>query len=298
MSNFIFTNVSEKMSPQSVLPQYNEQIHQNSIANKGKKRTTQSHLMPCSLKPMLIDDPRPSSKRRFTRSQLIHNSMYSNVQKLIDIDLPLDRPDADTPQERAHSFKSMQNNDPRPSCKKRFTRSQLLPDSMHSDVQRLIDIDLPPVRSNADTDSSVSSTKSGVFGFSWLLLLAENTFLQSHDNLYTEDYAGMMYDLPAVDIDDLQTRSSPDSQALSAPVGNHSKPVVYFGPAEGLPEGWTMKQLMRISGKAEGKVDTYWFTPVLKKQLRSRVQVSRFIERMQLEDSDVDEEAVYRELLK
>ena len=283
------------MSPQSVLPQYNEQIHQNSIANKDKKRITQSHIRSCSLKPMLIDDSRPSSKRRFTQSQLLPDSMYSSVQRLIDIDLPLERPNADTPQEKAHSFLSTRNDDPRPSSERRFTRSQLLPDSMYSDIQRLIDIDLPLDRLNADSDSSVSSTKSGVFGFSWSLSLAENSPSPSHDHLYTEDYAGMIYDLPPVDIDDLQSSSSPDHQAMSAPVGNHSKPVAYFGPAEGLPEGWTMKKLMRKSGKAKGKFDTYWFTPLLKKQLRSRVQVSRFIERMQLYG---DEEAVYRELLK
>ena len=286
------------MSPQSVLPQYNEQIHQNSIANKGKKRITQSHIWPCSMTPMLIDDSIPSSKKRFTRSQLLPDSMYSNVQRLIDIDLPLDRPNADTPQEKAHSFLSAQTDDPRPSNKTRFTRSHLLPDSLYSDIQRLIDIDMPLDRLNADSDSSVSSTKSGVNGFSWSLSLAENPPSLSHDHLYTEDYAGMMYDLPPVDIDDLQSSPSPDYQAMSAPVGNHSKPVVYFGPAEGLPEGWTMKKLMRKSGKAKGKFDTYWFTPVLKRQLRSRVQVSRFIEGMQLQGSDGDEEAVYRELLK
>ena len=183
------------------------------------------------------------------------------------------------------------------SSKRRFTRSQLLSDPViHSDIRRLLDIDLPSRGSSSDssTTASLSPGLGSIANFDWLSKVLEINASAWNNQLYTKDYKGLIYDLAPADIDDLPYISCTCPKTVSTS-GDGSKPVVYAGPAEDLPEGWTMKQLMRKSGVAKGKLDTYWYTPVLKKQLRSKVQVRRFIEKMQLQG---DEEAVYKEMVK
>mmetsp|Transcript_19383 Transcript_19383/g.28886 ORF Transcript_19383/g.28886 Transcript_19383/m.28886 type:complete len:196 (-) Transcript_19383:459-1046(-) len=181
--------------------------------------------------------------------------------------------------------------------KRRFTRSQLVPEPlMHLDVSRLLDIDLPPRGSSSDSflTASHSAGLADMVNLDWSSKVLENTASTWNDHLYTKDYRGVIYDIAPADIDDLPYISYACPQTISTS-GNSSKHVVHIGPAEDLPEGWTMKQLVRKSGVKKGKLDTYWYTPVLKKQLRSKVQVRKFIEKMQLQG---DEEAVYKELAK
>jgi len=181
--------------------------------------------------------------------------------------------------------------------KRRFTRSQLAPEPlMYLDVSRLLDIDLPPRESSSNSFSTASHSAglADMVNLDWSSKVLENNSSTWNDHLYTKDYKGMIYDLAPADIDDLPYVSRNCPQIISTS-GNSSKPVVYIGPAGDLPEGWTMKQLMRKSGVNKGKFDTYWYTPVLKKQLRSKVQVRKFIEKMKLQG---DEEAVYKQLVK
>jgi len=181
--------------------------------------------------------------------------------------------------------------------KRRFTRSQLVPEPlMHLDVSRLLDIDLPPRGSSSDSFSTASQSEgvADMVNLDWSSKVLKSNPSAWTDHLYTKDYKGIIYDHAPADIDDLPYVSCACPQTISTS-GNSSKHVVHIGPAEDLPEGWTMKQLVRKSGVKKGKLDTYWYTPVLKKQLRSKVQVRKFIEKMQLQG---DEEAAYKELVK
>eukprot|EP00814_Leptocylindrus_danicus_P018086 CAMPEP_0116024486 /NCGR_PEP_ID=MMETSP0321-20121206/12345_1 /TAXON_ID=163516 /ORGANISM="Leptocylindrus danicus var. danicus, Strain B650" /LENGTH=160 /DNA_ID=CAMNT_0003496225 /DNA_START=224 /DNA_END=706 /DNA_ORIENTATION=+ len=159
---------------------------------------------------------------------------------------------------------------------------------------RLLDIDLPSRGSSSDFPPTTSHSPGLARIINWSSKVLENAASTWNNQLYTKDYKGLIYDLAPADIDDLPFVSCACPKTMSTS-GNGSKPIVYAVPAEDLPEGWTMKQFMRKSGAAKGKLYTCWYTPVLKKQLRSKVQVRRFIAKMQLQG---DEEAVYKEIVK
>ena len=63
---------------------------------------------------------------------------------------------------------------------------------------------------------------------------------------------------------------------------------VYERSAAEFGEGWTVKGIQRMSGKYQGHVDNYWFTPKKKKKLRSRTEVKRFLEALSAVDGDED----------
>jgi hypothetical protein len=59
-------------------------------------------------------------------------------------------------------------------------------------------------------------------------------------------------------------------------------------PAEGFPTGWVVTQRPRETQKKEGvpRVDLFWHSPIMKYRFRSRVEVRRFLEILDLSDGD------------
>ncbi len=60
--------------------------------------------------------------------------------------------------------------------------------------------------------------------------------------------------------------------------------LLYAGPADSLPPGWTIKHYKRTTGLKH--TDRYWFSPMLKKKFRSLAQVGRFLEFLTRENGD------------
>lgn len=54
----------------------------------------------------------------------------------------------------------------------------------------------------------------------------------------------------------------------------------------GWPRGWTKKTFQRQSGKTAGTTDSYWYTPLLQKKLRSMIEVRRFMEALKKHGSE------------
>lgn len=71
----------------------------------------------------------------------------------------------------------------------------------------------------------------------------------------------------------------------------NARTLVFEGVDENLPSGWTKKVFRRNRGLTKSRQDTYWFSPRMKKQFRSKAEVKRFIDC--LRRSDGDEVAAY-----
>jgi len=56
--------------------------------------------------------------------------------------------------------------------------------------------------------------------------------------------------------------------------------IISSGPAKDLPCGWTIEKVARSNPK--GRKDRYWFSPILQKKFRSRVDVHRFLAKMEI----------------
>lgn len=82
-------------------------------------------------------------------------------------------------------------------------------------------------------------------------------------------------------------------QTGSSPLGSR-KPSLHVTDmqAKGLPLGWTMQIKERSSGASKGHHDRYYYSPVLRKKFRSRVEVELFL-RILNDDADLDEEQAY-----
>mmetsp|Transcript_29197 Transcript_29197/g.41324 ORF Transcript_29197/g.41324 Transcript_29197/m.41324 type:complete len:239 (+) Transcript_29197:1841-2557(+) len=70
----------------------------------------------------------------------------------------------------------------------------------------------------------------------------------------------------------LTKQTNPRLRAAEIWVGAPDEPL-----EGGWPAGWTKRIFQRASGATKGSTDRYWYTPVLKKKLRSMAEVKRFI---------------------
>ena len=61
----------------------------------------------------------------------------------------------------------------------------------------------------------------------------------------------------------------------------------------GLPNGWTSETYRRASGKTAGGTDTYWYTPQLKLKFRSKSNIARFLEILNMPGIDGDESTAW-----
>lgn len=67
--------------------------------------------------------------------------------------------------------------------------------------------------------------------------------------------------------------------------------LVFEGADENLPSGWTKQVFQRNGGATKNRLDTYWFSPRMKKRFRSRTEVKKFLNCLRI--SDGDEVAAY-----
>ena len=63
----------------------------------------------------------------------------------------------------------------------------------------------------------------------------------------------------------------------------------------GWPAGWTKKTFQRQSGATKGSTDSYWFSPLTKRKLRSMTEVRRFVKALKEVDGG-DEDAAFKKM--
>jgi hypothetical protein len=76
--------------------------------------------------------------------------------------------------------------------------------------------------------------------------------------------------------------------------GRWKKPrtsLLWEGPPADLdgirwPDGWLQRAYRRNFGRTKGRVDVYWYTPRMRYQLRSRLEVRRFMGVLQALDGN------------
>lgn len=98
-------------------------------------------------------------------------------------------------------------------------------------------------------------------------------------------------------------KSAPQKASKSSSRSSSGVPEVWSGkPDDNLGEGfewskgWTKKMYERQTGKTKGRLDSYWFTPVLQKKLRSMLEVKGFMTALKAHGGD--EEAAWSSLKK
>jgi hypothetical protein len=81
--------------------------------------------------------------------------------------------------------------------------------------------------------------------------------------------------------------------ASSTGLVKKKNPEVWSGPPDdklegGWPAGWVKKKFERKTGRLAGRADSYWFSPIRQKQLRSMAEVKRFMAALKQANGDED----------
>ena len=91
--------------------------------------------------------------------------------------------------------------------------------------------------------------------------------------------------------------ASPSNRLSKASSSSTSRPVAMLVETSdcppGLPNGWTSETYRRASGKTAGGTDTYWYTPQLKLKFRSKSNIARFLEILNMPGIDGDESTAW-----
>ena len=77
-----------------------------------------------------------------------------------------------------------------------------------------------------------------------------------------------------------------DTSSNTTTKGRTAQPVWEGAPDDPGLTGWTLKKFVRQGGATKGHLDRYWYTPVLKKKLRSLTEVKKFNGYLQQHDND------------
>lgn len=83
-------------------------------------------------------------------------------------------------------------------------------------------------------------------------------------------------------------------KSIGAPEVWSGEPDDNLGEGFEWSKGWIKKKFERQSGKTKGALDSYWYSPILQKKLRSLAEVKRFIR--ELKANGGDEEEAWRKL--